>query len=42
MRKLNIDEVLEENKKLKKQIKKLEHYVLILEIRLRNISEFRF
>ena len=42
MKNLNIDEVLEENKKIKKQIKNLEHYVLILEIRLRNISEFRF
>ena len=42
MRKLNIDEVLEENKKLKKQIKTLEHYVLVLEIKLRNLSEFRF
>ncbi len=34
--------ILEENKKLKKQIKTLEHYILILEIRLRNLSEFRF
>ena len=42
MKILNINEILEENKKLKKQIKNLEHYILVLEIRLRNISEFRF
>lgn len=42
MKNLNIDEVLEENQKLKKQIKTLEHYVLMLEIKLRNVSEFRF
>ena len=42
MKNLNINEVLEENKKLKKQIKTLEHYILMLEIKLRNISEFRF
>ena len=42
MKNLNINEVLEENKKLKKQIKTLEHYVLVLEIKLRNLSEFRF
>lgn len=41
--------ILEENEKLKKQIKDLkkekktlEHYVLMLEIKLRNLSEFRF
>ena len=45
----NLDEILEENEKLKKQIKELkkekktlEHCVLVLEIRLRNVSEFRF
>lgn len=49
MKILNINEILEENQKLKKQIKdlkkdkkNLEHYVLVLEIRLRNVSEFRF
>ena len=49
MKILNINEILEENEKLKKQIKELkkknktlEHCVLILEIRLRNVSEFRF
>lgn len=49
MKILNINKVLEENQKLKKQIKDLkkekktlEHYVLVLEIRLRNVSEFRF
>ncbi len=42
MKILNINEILEENKKLKKQIKTLEHYILVLEIRLRNLSEFRF
>ena len=49
MKILNINKVLEENEKLKKQIKELkkekknlEHCVLVLEIRLRNVSEFRF
>ncbi len=49
MKILNINEILEENQKLKKQIKDLkkekkilEHCVLVLEIRLRNVSEFRF
>lgn len=42
MKILNINKVLEENEKLKKQIKTLEHYILVLEIKLRNLSEFRF
>ncbi len=49
MKILNINEILEENQKLKKQIKDLkkekkflEHCVLVLEIKLRNLSEFRF
>ena len=49
MKILNINEILEENEKLKKQIKDLkkekktlEYCVLVLEIRLRNVSEFRF
>ena len=49
MKILNINEILEENEKLKKQIKDLkkekktlEHYILVLEIRIRNNSEFRF
>ena len=47
MKILNINEILEENQKLKKQIKDLkkekkilEHCVLVLEIKLRNLSEF--